>query len=440
MLGFVKNWLRPRATPIGVDFGSDSLRLAQVCLVDKEWRLTAAASADVPSHVRHDPSARMNFFIQTTRDLLASGGFVGRQAVLAMPVASMFIQHLRLPKMDDEALKKAIPWEARGKLPIDPSHALIRHHVAGEIYQDQEAKNEVIVMAAGRELVNQFLQTAARAKLDVVGMNVEPKALVDCFTHVYRRKTDADVTNMFVDLGCSGTRAIVSRGGHMLFARAIPVGGDHFTRAVAHSLGINQDEAKILRMKLCAEAAAAAAAEPARAPAASAAGTCESFAVLGAALATAEKQQGADPRPPVERRSAEHPARLQAEDTAAQSTGTALSSQAVAVGEACGEPLRKLVEELGLCRRYYEATFPNRPIDRLIFVGGEARDRGLCQSIAQQMSLAAQVGDPLVRMNRSSEVTLESGIDRRQPQPNWAVAVGLSMGPAQAAVKSAEAA
>lgn len=30
MLGFVQNWLAPRANPIGVDFGSDCLRLAQV--------------------------------------------------------------------------------------------------------------------------------------------------------------------------------------------------------------------------------------------------------------------------------------------------------------------------------------------------------------------------------------------------------------------------
>jgi hypothetical protein len=46
------------------------------------------------------------------------------------------------------------------------------------------------------------------------------------------------------------------------------------------------------------------------------------------------------------------------------------------------------------------------------------------------MGLAAQLGDPLVRMSRVSDVGIESGIDRRQPQPAWAVAIGLSLGPA----------
>jgi Tfp pilus assembly PilM family ATPase len=100
------------------------------------------------------------------------------------------------------------------------------------------------------------------------------------------------------------------------------------------------------------------------------------------------------------------------------------------VSQACREPLNRLVEELNLCRRYYEATFPNQRIDRLVFVGGEARQRALCQQIAREMGLAAQIGDPLVRMGKTCTVSASSGIDRRQPQPSWAVAIGLSMGQA----------
>ena len=40
-----------------------------------------------------------------------------------------------------------------------------------------------------------------------------------------------------------------------------------------------------------------------------------------------------------------------------------------------------------------------------------------------------QVGDPLVRMGRTTEVGIDSGLDRRQAQPGWAAAIGLSLGP-----------
>src|SRR5215207_9598023 len=225
MLRLGQSWFATPANPIGVDFGTDCLRMAQVETQGGEPRLVAAASADVPLHVRTDASARIQFFAETVKDLLNHGNFRGRRAVLALPAAWMYIQHLRLPKLDDSETKKALPWEAAGKIPIDPAAALMRHLVAGEVYQDQEPKNEVILMAANRELVNQLLQAATRSRLDVIGMNVEPKAIVDCFGHVYRRKADTDVTCCFVDIGSVSSRAIVARGSQILFARVIPVGG-----------------------------------------------------------------------------------------------------------------------------------------------------------------------------------------------------------------------
>jgi type IV pilus assembly protein PilM len=426
MFGFVKSFVASNANPIGVDFGSDCLRMAQVQVTDGEPRIIAAASADVPSHVRNDANARASFFVETAKDLLAQGGFKGRRAVLALPAAQMYIQHLRIPKMDDEAMKKALPWEARGKIPIDPMHALLRHVVAGEIYQDSEPKNEVILMAAAREVVNSMLTSAAKAKLDVIGMNVEPMALVDCFNHIYRRKVDQACLNCYVDIGFKSTRAVIAEGDKILFARSIPIGGEHFNRAVSTALGIGAEEAKLLRIKLCQVQPAMdehRAKQEIRAGETPEAGE-ESFALLNASLAASEKQQkaGADQgsvatvaMPVVKKVKGKLP--------------TDPAEQIVLVEEALHEPLEKLVQELGLCRRYHEATFQNKPVEKLVFVGGEAKQRRLCQNIAREMSLAAQVGDPLVRMGRISEVGIESGIDRRQPQPGWATAIGLSLGP-----------
>ena len=90
MFGFVQSWFAPSGNPIGVDFGSDSLRLAQVEQVGvtagaADFKLVAAASADVPAHVRHDPPTGMAFFAETLRDLLGQGNFRGRRPCSACP-------------------------------------------------------------------------------------------------------------------------------------------------------------------------------------------------------------------------------------------------------------------------------------------------------------------------------------------------------------------
>src|SRR5262249_28012482 len=104
-----------------------------------------------------------------------------------------------------------------------------------------------------------------------------------------------------------------------------------------------------------------------------------------------------------------------------------LSKKAKQVEAACRKSLNRLIEELELCRRYYETTFPDKPIQRLIFIGGEARQKTLCQQIARTMGLAAQIGDPLARLKPDDD-EIEC-LDRKLQHPNWAVAIGLSMGP-----------
>jgi type IV pilus assembly protein PilM len=408
---FVQSWFNTPSNPIGVDFGSDCLRLAQTELVGGEWRLTAAASADVPPHVRNEPHARFAFFGETVRELITRNNFRGRRVTLCLPASMMYIQHVRLPKMDDEATKKALAWELRGKIPFDPALAVLRHIVAGEIYHDSEPKNEIIVMAARRDMVELMLAAATKARLDVTGMNVEPRALVDCFSRIHRRKTDTETATMFADIGNVATRAVITHRGQIRFARVIPIGGEHLTRAVADAMHITHEEARVLRFNHAATAAPEAPPATVRqvAPPAATESEGSSFAFLGLAPppgGTAEKTVVVE-APPITK------PRLASETT---------------IETATREPIARLIEELSLGRRYYEATFANAPVQRLVFVGGEANQRDMCQHVAKELGVAAQVGDPLVRMGKFADAGVETGIDRRKQQPGWAVAIGLSMG------------
>ncbi|HEX4054808.1 MAG TPA: pilus assembly protein PilM [Tepidisphaeraceae bacterium] len=261
MLGFIQNLfglqrvLAPPAHPIGVDFGTDSLRLAQVQEDGSDFKLCAAASVEVPPEVRADADLRLKFFALSTAHLLAQAPFRGRQAVLGLPASVVHIQQLSLRPMDDTELKDTVFREARRQFPFDPSHALVRHSVAGKYQQYKSILQDptlqrVIVMAADTRWVKRYIAAAQAARLNIVAMNFQPMALLDCFAHIYRRTHEAESTHFYVDVGSSGTRAMVARGTHLLFARNIAIGGDHLTRSVAESLGIGFHDARTLRIKL----------------------------------------------------------------------------------------------------------------------------------------------------------------------------------------------
>ncbi|HEY1922152.1 MAG TPA: pilus assembly protein PilM, partial [Tepidisphaeraceae bacterium] len=240
--------------PMGVDFGTDSLRIAQVQRRSRDFTLHAAASAEIPPDVRADPHMHFSFFARAVSQLLEQTPFRGRQVVLGLPASVVHIQNLKLPATDGKDLKTALVREASRGLPFDIAHALVRHWIVGktqELPHDPPGYH-AIVMAADARWVNKYLDAARSANLDVVGMNVQPLALLDCFARVYRRTREIESTRFYIDIGSSGTRAMIARGSQLLFARNIPIGGDQLSRSVAESLGISFRDARMMRIKRCA--------------------------------------------------------------------------------------------------------------------------------------------------------------------------------------------
>ena len=86
-------------------------------------------------------------------------------------------------------------------MPFDPNRAVLRHTIAGEVFQGTDAKQEVILMAAPRDAVDRHLNLLSKQKLEVVGIHVEPNALIECFSHLFRRKGDENICTLFIDMG-----------------------------------------------------------------------------------------------------------------------------------------------------------------------------------------------------------------------------------------------
>jgi Tfp pilus assembly PilM family ATPase len=108
-----------------------------------------------------------------------------------------------------------------------------------------------------------------------------------------------------------------------------------------------------------------------------------------------------------------------------ESTGGA-GATAVAEAAARNEVMECLIDELQLCLRHHQGLFPARPVEKLVFLGGESNHTGACQQIARALRVGAQLGDPLARVGKPVGVTT-AGVDLRRAQPGWAVPLGLCL-------------
>ena len=105
----------------------------------------------------------------------------------------------------------------------------------------------------------------------------------------------------------------------------------------------------------------------------------------------------------------------------------AQQAQPCAASEINADTMECLVDELQLCLRYHQTLFPKHPIEKLVFLGGEAKQVKTCQTIARALRVAAQLGDPLARLARVGSSKTASNVDLDQPQPGWAVPMGLCL-------------
>jgi len=89
------------------------------------------------------------------------------------------------------------------------------------------------------------------------------------------------------------------------------------------------------------------------------------------------------------------------------------------------EIVARLMLELTACRRHFGSMYRKAQIERLVFLTSQAQVRSVCEKIAKQMEMPAQIGDCLAAVKMANPD--RAGIDRRNCQVNWTTAFGLSL-------------
>lgn len=390
---------RQGAAPIAIDFGASSLKVLQISS-EETPSLVAAACAPTPENLFHSVKGRLEHQFEALPKLISSLPLRGRRAVCAIPSALTFCKHAQFTRQEGlptDVLADSMLTEQLGR----DASTLVRRLIEVPAAERAGAgKAEFICLATGREIVDKLMKSLKSARLEVVGMHSEFEAALQAFGQLNRRSEDKERATLYLDIGAGQTRVTIAHGAELVFARIIDVGGVTLDECLAKELGCDITEARRRRLAMSDLSAGAVNRSPAPVPAAKAQG--EEGGVV-----VAEDRRSDTPAPGL---------------TADLTRGP--TAPAAPEGASLREPLEILTDEIGMCLRYHDALFRGTRASGIVFIGGEARHRGLCQHIARTLRLPAQVADPLSRVARTGSEAVV-GVDLGQPQPGWAVPLGL---------------
>lgn len=210
----------PKKTlPIGMEISSSAAKLVQLKGATHGVELSAFGAVIIPEHLRANLAQRLGYLAEHLPSVLKTERFKGRKCIIALPAECSFVRHIRVRPSDTRSLASAVRRVARDELPYPVHDAVLRHIVAGDVVRHGETWKEVIVVAVPNRTMDAYLTMTSRAGLEVVGVNVEPIAIVECFTGLFDVVESADRAVLYLDLGDDGIQVVIARGQNVLFAR-----------------------------------------------------------------------------------------------------------------------------------------------------------------------------------------------------------------------------
>jgi len=220
------SFLKKRIFPIGVDMGSDALKVAQLGCDKKGIFIVTAASEKVPEYLEAGSSDWQRWMADALKRLTCNGAFSGRDVVTAIPAEDVFVEQIKIPKRPEQKLDEAVLANIQEKIPFDAADAMVKYVVSNnESVENKSGQVDVLVMAAERIKVERHLAIYENANLEAKQVGAWPLALVNSYIKFFgRRASDQDKVAMLIQIGANFTNIVICRGSNPLFARLIPIG------------------------------------------------------------------------------------------------------------------------------------------------------------------------------------------------------------------------
>jgi type IV pilus assembly protein PilM len=235
---------------IGLDVGSTAVRAAEVVNGSDLPSLVRAAQVPLPPGAVDSGEVRdVEALSAAIRELWQRGAFKSKQAVLGVGNQRVVVREVTVPALPPKELKQSLAFQVQDLIPIPVDEAVLDYDVLEELEQDGAKMLRLLVVAAQREMVNRMVDAAVRAKVEPVGVDLVPFALIRAVGQddgLGLQEADAG-GEAIVDVGADVTNICVHERGVAKFVRILPSGGQDVTRAMASSLGIPEDQAEAIK-------------------------------------------------------------------------------------------------------------------------------------------------------------------------------------------------
>jgi type IV pilus assembly protein PilM len=244
---------------VGLDLGQSSIAAAQVKPGKQHNVLTHAAIRGLPEGLVFEGEVvDGDSLANELKVLWKEGGFASKNIQLGVANQKIVVRTMEFPQIDEKELRAAVEFQAQEHIPIPVDEAILDYKVLStHAADDGSIKQRILLVAAQREMVKQFVNVAKKAGLVIGGIDLQAFAMIRALApkpSFIDQGGPADGVGAevvaLVNMGGGITNLVVAAGGVTQFTRVINLGAESLTQALMQHRAISFEEAEALRIQV----------------------------------------------------------------------------------------------------------------------------------------------------------------------------------------------
>ncbi len=233
---------------IGLDIGSTAVRAVELAGGDPPTVVRAAQVPLPAGAVENGEVREPEVVTQALRELWERGGFKNRRVWMGVGNQRVVVREIALPFLPEKELKASLGFQVQEFIPMPVDEAVLDYDPLGEFEQDGRQMLRMLLVAAQRVMVDQLVNAAIGAKLEPVGLDLVPFALVRAIgTSDAGMDLEETGDEAVIDIGAHVTNIVVHARGIPRFVRILPSGGRDITNAIARGFEVEDEVAEQLK-------------------------------------------------------------------------------------------------------------------------------------------------------------------------------------------------
>lgn len=245
----------------GIEIGQAGLKAIRLRYAESAGKMVAVAFDYVPHpKILNQPDAIPDELIREALTTFLSRNTIGNDLIsIGLPGHSALARFIQLPPVEKSKVAEIVKYEARQQIPFPLEDVIwdFQPLGSGTSEGDLMLDAEVGLFAMKRDQVMQQLKPFQEAKLEVEVIQIAPLALhnflcFDQFGMKENKKAAEDGEEqehehvLILDMGTDNTSLMVSNGKN-IWIRNVPLGGNHFTRALTKEMKLTFAKAEHLK-------------------------------------------------------------------------------------------------------------------------------------------------------------------------------------------------